>query len=76
MRKRIRGIRTIVPILEGRIQAKLNLEDLVTTVRVTPEFLAVRNFQLDEGRFIDEKDGLAKSRVAVVGPSASPAAYL
>jgi putative ABC transport system permease protein len=68
MNARIRGIRTIVPILEGSLQAKFNREDLVTTVRgVPPDFLEVRNFQLDEGRPLDERDGLARSRVAVVG---------
>ncbi|HBL25717.1 MAG TPA: multidrug ABC transporter substrate-binding protein, partial [Acidobacteria bacterium] len=39
------------------------------TVRgVSPDFPRVRNFQLDEGRLLDELDGLNRSRVAVVGP--------
>lgn len=68
MREQIRGIRTIVPMLEAGRQAKLDRRQHVTMVRgVTPEFLEVRNFRIDEGRFIDEKDGLARSRVAVVG---------
>jgi putative ABC transport system permease protein len=67
--RQVRGIRAIVPMLEGSRQARFTREKLVTTVRgVPPEFLEVRNFQLAEGRFIDEQDGLAKSRVAVVGP--------
>ena len=67
--RQVQGIRTIVPVLEGSRQARLTHQKLVTTVRgVTPEFLEVRNFQLAEGRFLDEQDGLARSRVAVVGP--------
>ncbi len=68
LRQQVGGIRVIVPILEGSIQAKLNREALTTTVRgASPEFLQVRNFQLDDGRLLDEQDNLARSRVAVVG---------
>jgi ABC-type antimicrobial peptide transport system permease subunit len=68
LRQEIPAIHTIVPILEGGQQAKYENRNVVTTVRgVTPEFLEVRNFQVEEGRFLDGKDGLAKSRVAVVG---------
>ena len=68
LNEQIPEIRTIVPILEGSLKAKLNRQDVVTTVRgVTPEFLVVRNFQLDEGRPLDDQDGLARSRVALVG---------
>ncbi len=68
LRGQIPAIRTIVPILEGSGQAKYEGKNLVTTIRgVTPDFLEVRNFQVEEGRALDEKDGLAKSRVAVVG---------
>jgi ABC-type antimicrobial peptide transport system permease subunit len=68
MSEQVQGIRTILPMLEGGRQAKLDSKQLVTTIRgVPPEFLEVRNFVLDEGRFIDEKDGLARSRIAVAG---------
>ncbi|MBW8877591.1 MAG: ABC transporter permease [Acidobacteria bacterium] len=68
MNEQIHGIRTIVPILEGNLQTKFNREDLVTSVRgVTPNFPEVRNFELEDGRFLDEQDSLARSRVAVVG---------
>ena len=63
------GIRTMAPILEGSVQAKFNRKALVTTVRgVTPTFVDVRNFRLDEGRLLDENDGASRSRVALVGP--------
>ncbi|HEX3525731.1 MAG TPA: ABC transporter permease, partial [Thermoanaerobaculia bacterium] len=59
MNARIRGIHTIVPVLEGSRQARLNRQDVMTSVRgVTPEFLEVRNFQLDEGRLLDEQDSV------------------
>jgi len=68
LHEQIRGIHRIVPIVEGSFQAKLDREAMVTTVRgVTPAFLEVRNFQVEEGRSIDEQDNLARSRVAVVG---------
>jgi ABC-type antimicrobial peptide transport system permease subunit len=68
LREQIPGIRTVVPILEASFQAQLEREEIRTTVRgVTPAFLDVRNFRVEEGRFIDEQDGLSRSRVAVVG---------
>ncbi len=69
LRRQIPGIETTVPILEASFQVKHDRRDLVTTVRgVSPDFPRVRNFQLDEGRLLDELDGLNRSRVAVVGP--------
>ena len=66
--EQVRGIRTVVPVLEGSFPVKLDREEMATTVRgVTPEFLDMRNFRIDEGRSIDEQDGLSRSRVAVVG---------
>jgi len=68
MNARIPGIHAIVPVLEGSRQARLNRQDVMTSVRgVTPQFLEVRNFQLDDGRLLDDQDGINKSRVAVVG---------
>jgi putative ABC transport system permease protein len=68
--EQIPDIRTIVPILEGSFQVKLNRRELVTSVRgVSLDFPEVRNFQLEEGRLLDDRDGLARSRVAVVGTS-------
>jgi putative ABC transport system permease protein len=68
MREQIPEINTIVPILEGSLQVKLNREELTTTIRgASPELVAVRNFQLDDGRLFDEQDNQAQSRVAVVG---------
>jgi putative ABC transport system permease protein len=66
--EQVRGIRAIVPILEGNLSVKLNGEEMGTSVLgVTPEFLEIRNFRVAEGRAFDERDGLARERVAVVG---------
>jgi len=72
LRGQVRGIRTIVLILESTLQTKFNNRDLTTQVLgVSPEFPELRNFQLDQGRLLDEKDDLAKSRVAVLGAFAA-----
>lgn len=68
LEEEIPAIRTVVPVLEGGQPAKYENKNMVTTVRgVTPDFLRVRNFRIEEGRALDERDGLARSRVAVVG---------
>jgi putative ABC transport system permease protein len=68
MRQQIRGIHRIVPILEASLQTKFNRVDLVTSIRgVTPDYVEVKNDQLDEGRLLDEHDEMARNRVAVVG---------
>jgi putative ABC transport system permease protein len=68
LRRSVDGVRAVVPILEGNRQVELGRSDLVTTIRgVTPAYLEVRNFQVEEGRFLDALDARARSRVAVVG---------
>ena len=68
LQQRIDGIRAIVPILEGSLQVKLGRSDMVTTIRgVSPEYMEVRNFEIEEGRALDAQDAHARSRVAVVG---------
>jgi putative ABC transport system permease protein len=68
LRQQVDGINAIVPIMEGSFSTRLHGKELATTIRgVTPGFPDLRNFQLQEGRFLDDDDGLARSRVAVVG---------
>jgi len=68
MKERVPGILTIAPILEGSFAVKLDREEMTTSVRgVTPEFLAVRNYRVEEGRSLDERDNLGRERVALVG---------
>jgi putative ABC transport system permease protein len=69
LEQRIDGIATVVPILEGSRQVRYARRDLVTAVRgVPPEFVAVRNFRIADGRLLDERDDATRSRVAVIGP--------
>ena len=69
LEQRISGIATVVPILEGSRQVRYARRDVVTAVRgVPPQFVAVRNFQLADGRLLDDRDDATRSRVAVIGP--------
>lgn len=63
------GVTGVVPILEGSLAIELGRQDLVTNVLgVTPEYLRLRNFRIEDGRALDDLDGRSRSRVAVVGP--------
>jgi ABC-type antimicrobial peptide transport system permease subunit len=65
---RVVGVATVVPIAERSVRVELGRESLVTTVRgVTPGYLPVRRFEIEEGRALDESDARVASRVAVVG---------
>ena len=58
-----------VPVRERSTLAKLDANSVTTTVRgVTPEFLELRNFEIEHGRPLVEADGVERRRVAVVGP--------
>lgn len=68
LERQVRGIRTIVPILERNASATFEGRELATTARgVTPDYPVLRNFQLQEGRLLDDQDDASRSRVAVVG---------
>ncbi|HEU4886351.1 MAG TPA: ABC transporter permease [Thermoanaerobaculia bacterium] len=69
LEQRIDGIATVVPILEGSRQVRYARREVTTSVRgVPPHFIDVRNFEIADGRPLDERDDAARSRVAVVGP--------
>ena len=58
-----------VPVRERSALVKLDANSVTTTVRgVTPEFLELRNFEVERGRAIVDADGTELRRVAVVGP--------
>jgi putative ABC transport system permease protein len=68
LRTLVGEVRAVVPVIEQSLRAKLRDRDLVTNVRgVTPDFIALRNFQLESGRPLDDIDGNTRSPVAVVG---------
>lgn len=67
--QRIDGIGAVVPIVERSRQVRYARREIVTSVRgVTPDFAGVRNFVIDAGRLLDERDDATRSRVAVIGP--------
>src|SRR6266702_1668529 len=67
--QQVADIQSIAPIAEANLRVQLDREELNTNVRgVPPEFLGLRNFRLRAGRSLDDLDGSAVSRVAIVGP--------
>lgn len=61
-------INEIAPIMDGSLQVKHRRYDMLTTiVGTTPPYAQLRNFQISQGRFIDDLDNETRSRVAVVG---------
>lgn len=68
LREQTRRLRTIVPVREASLLTRFGRQSVTTSILgTTPDYLAVRNFRLDDGRSLDERDGAARSRVAVVG---------
>lgn len=56
------------PDVEGTARVKAGAFSTVTTVRgTTPAYLAIRRFELRNGRFIDDDDTMDAGRVAVLG---------
>jgi putative ABC transport system permease protein len=61
----------VAPELSGRYQVTAKGKNTNTSVDgVTPDYLTVRNVEIDEGSFITEQNLRSMSRVAVLGPSA------
>jgi putative ABC transport system permease protein len=57
------------PIRERAALVKYEAHSVTTTVRgVTPQFLELRNFEVEHGRALTDSDGQALRRVAVLGP--------
>jgi putative ABC transport system permease protein len=68
LREQVWGVSAIVPVREGSLRASYQGLSLTTSVLgVTPAYVPVRNFRIEEGRALDEHDGAARARVAVVG---------
>ncbi len=61
-------VRTAAPAVEGQRRVRSPAGALATTVLGTePDFLRVRGFRLEGGRFFDADDGRERHRVAVLG---------
>jgi putative ABC transport system permease protein len=68
LRAQIPAIAHAAPVLERTLPVKLRDAGLATTLRgVTPEYLDLRNFQVEFGRALSDADDVALGRVAVVG---------
>jgi putative ABC transport system permease protein len=62
------AVQAAIPGADGALRVKAGGAVMLTTVRGTsPDFLAVRRFQLRAGRFFDEADERSARRVAVLG---------
>jgi putative ABC transport system permease protein len=58
--------------LSGRYQVTSKGKNTNTSIVGTvPEYLSVRNVELDHGFFIDDRHNMGSSKVAVLGPTAS-----
>ncbi|MGQ9715683.1 MAG: ABC transporter permease, partial [Anaerolineae bacterium] len=61
----------VAPEIQRSATVERGREAIVTTVAgITPEYAVVRNAKVTEGRFIDETDMAAGSRVALLGAAA------
>jgi putative ABC transport system permease protein len=61
----------VAPELSSRYQITAKGKNTNTSVDgVTPDYITVRNIEIDEGSFITEQNVRSMSRVAVLGPSA------
>jgi ABC-type antimicrobial peptide transport system permease subunit len=66
---RVSAVAHAVPVRERSVLVKLGSKRISTTVRgVTPEFLQLRNFEVEAGRAFDDADRRESRRVALVGP--------
>jgi len=65
-----KAVAAIAPEYSTRAQVVYGSKNTQTTVAgVTPEYLAVRNWKIERGRFIDELDVSGQAKVAVLGAS-------
>lgn len=72
LRRNVRGLNAVVPILENSVQVKFEDQDLVTSVRgVTAEYLELRNFRIANGRALEAADSEHGNRVALLGSFAA-----
>lgn len=68
LREQLRGVNAVVPVREASLRTSFERSSINTTILgVTPEYLTVRNFEIDDGRALDARDGAEKSRAAVIG---------
>ena len=76
VRSRVPGIQAASPMLEmhDRIAVRGKERDILV-LGVDPEYRIVRNLLMIAGRFFDEQDSMARSKVALVTPAFAQKAY-
>ena len=70
IKKNVTSVKAVSPELARRHQVTTKGKNTsVQTTGVVPEYAEVRNFQIEQGTFITDRDLQAVSRVAVIGPT-------
>lgn len=70
IKKNVTSVKAVSPELARRYQVTAKGKNTsVQTTGVVPEYAEVRNFQIEQGTFITDRDLQAVSRVAVIGPT-------
>ena len=68
--KTLDGVSAVTAEVSGRYQVTAKGTNTNTTVDgVTPEYLSVKNVEVDEGIFITDQNNQSGSKVAVIGPT-------
>ncbi len=66
----------VAPLITGTVEVSFSGESTFTQGQgVTPDYLTVRNVELQEGSFISEGNMLGRSAVAVLGPDTAEALF-
>lgn len=63
------SIANVAPVINGQVRVSFSGEQATTTVNgVTPDYAAVRNYNVTEGEFINDEHLLGQASVALLGP--------
>ena len=66
--REISGVNLVAPSVQRQYQAVFGGKNWITSMQgTTPDFLAVRNFEMADGSFISQRDLDTRDRVAVLG---------
>ena len=66
------AVARVAPELRSAAQAKYKNQNTSTTVfGTTPDYLSIRNYKVERGRFFTDKDVRSMRRVGAIGPTAA-----
>jgi putative ABC transport system permease protein len=67
--KQVRAVKEVAPEISNRVTINFrNKNSTSTVIGTTPNYLSVRSFEIDRGRFFNELDIKRNNPVAVLGP--------